>query len=327
MLSLTIFMTNITYGTDREVLSIAADWVREQHRVALVTVVKTWGSSPRPCGSLMVMRGDGQYAGSISGGCVEEDLIARFRDGDLVVTRPLLIDYGVKADDAARFGLPCGGHLTLLVEALAHHAPLDKLLDDIAANKLIRRRVCLNSGDVSLHPATAQEAFSADDNAVNQVFGPAWHLLLVGGGQLARYTARMALLLGYQVTLCDPRDSHREGWDESGVELSSAMPDEAVIALANHPRAAVVTLAHDPKIDDMALMEALKAKTFYVGALGSRRTSAARRERLLQLDLSAAEIARLHAPVGLAIGSRTPPEIALSIMAGITAARHGKTSP
>ena len=129
-------------------------------------------------------------------------------------------------------------------------------------------------------------------------------------------------MLGYQVTVCDPREEHRQGWQEEGVELVSSMPDEAVAALASHPRAVVVTLAHDPKVDDMALMEALQANSFYVGALGSRRTSDSRRQRLAQLGLEQAQIDRLQAPVGMDIGSRTPPEIALAIMAGITARRR-----
>ncbi|MDU9050776.1 MAG: XdhC family protein [Candidatus Electrothrix sp. Rat3] len=315
-------MADITYGTDREVLAAAADWVNAGQRVALVTVVKTWGSSPRPPGSLLVMRGDGRFEGSVSGGCIEDNLIARFCEKTLAVTRSMLISYGVQGGDAARFGLPCGGRLELLLEPLQDAAPLNALLADLKANKLVRRQVCLKTDEVTLHPAAPEEEFFADAETVNQIFGPSWHLLLIGAGQLARYTARIALLLGYQVTVCDPRDEHCRGWQEEGVELICTLPDEAATALADHPRAAVVTLAHDPRVDDMALMEALQNSTFYVGALGSRKTSADRRERLQQLELSTEEISRLHAPVGLDIGSHTPPEIALSIMAEITAARH-----
>lgn len=315
-------MTDISFGTDHEILGCAAEWVGEGWRTALVTVVRTWGSSPRPAGSMMVMRDDGRFEGSVSGGCIEDDLVARYCENELA-DLPAIIDYGVKADDAARFGLPCGGRLELLVEPLEHEAPLRSLLLELEQGKLVRRHVCLSSGEVSLHPAGPEENFNSDADGVNQIFGPSWRLLLVGAGQLARYTARIALLLGYQVTVCDPREEHRAGWFEPGVELIGIMPDEAVQALADHPRAAVVTLAHDPKVDDMALMEALKAETFYVGALGSMQTSKARRERLAQLELSDEQIDRLHGPVGLAIGSRTPPEIALAIMAGITAHRRG----
>jgi len=319
-------VTDITLGTDREVLGTATEWVHEGWRTALVTVIKTWGSSPRPAGSLMVMRDDGRFEGSVSGGCIEDDLLLRFRNDEISDSPPCIIDYGVKAGDAARFGLPCGGRLELLIEALQHEAPLRNLLARLDAGNLVRRQICLNSGEVSLHNAGPEENFNSDNDNVNQIFGPAWRLLLVGAGQLARYTSRIALLLGYQVTVCEPREEHRIGWQEEGVELVTSMPDEAVLALANHPRAAVVTLAHDPKVDDMALMEALKAKTFYVGALGSKKTNASRRERLTQLDLSDEDINSLHGPVGLDIGSRTPPEIALAIMAGITARRRNALS-
>ena len=316
-------MSDISFGTDREVLGCAADWVGEGRRTALVTVIRTWGSSPRPPGSLMVMRDDGRFEGSVSGGCIEDDLVARFRD-DQLAELPAIIDYGVKAEEAARFGLPCGGRLELLVESVDAEASLQTLLQQLDAGKLLRRHVCLNTGEVSLHPAGPDEDFSCDRDGVNQVFGPAWQLLLVGAGQLARYTARIALLLGYRVALCDPREEHTTGWEEPGVELLRAMPDEAVRSLADHPRAVVITLAHDPRVDDMALMEALRADTFYVGALGSKKTSESRRQRLAELDLSEEQIDRLHGPVGLNIGSRTPPEIALAIMAGVTAHRRNR---
>jgi len=314
-------MTDIAYGTDREIMTTAVEWMQDKQCIALVTVVKTWGSSPRPCGSLMLMRADGQCVGSVSGGCVEEDLFERFRTGELSVTRPILVDYGVKAGDAARFGLPCGGRLELLIEPLEQLAQIQTLLTHMDAGELVRRQVCLDTGEVSLHSANNTQEFSADEHTIHQVFGTAWQLLLIGAGQLARYTARMALMLGYQVTVCDPRETQAD-WYEEGISFITTMPDEAVIELASHSRAAIITLAHDPKVDDMALMEALKTNAFYIGALGSRKTSAARRERLQQLDLTEAQINRLHAPVGLSIGSKTPPEIALSIMAGITAARR-----
>ena len=319
-------MSDISHGSDREILQTALDWLSGGWRTALVTVVRTWGSSPRPPGALMVMREDGRFEGSVSGGCIEDDLVARFV-GEQLAALPALIDYGVKAGEAARFGLPCGGRLELLVEALEQPASLRSLLQKIDDGKLVRRHVCLNSGEVSLHAARPGEDFHADADGVNQLFGPAWQLLLIGAGQLARYTARMALMLGYRVIVCDPRDSHREGWSESGVEVIASMPDEAVQALAHHPRAAVVTLAHDPKVDDMALMEALGSDAFYVGALGSSKTSESRRQRLTEVGVSESDIGRLRAPVGLDIGSRTPAEIALAIMAGITAARRRNDRP
>ena len=198
------------------------------------------------------------------------------------------------------------------------------LLKSLNAGKLIKRRVCLNTGEVSLHPAIAADDFQYTDDTVQKVFGPAWQMLLIGAGHLSRYVAQIALMLDYRITVCDPREEYQQNWEMDGVEFTRAMPDDAVKSLTNHPRGIVLTLTHDPKLDDMALMEALESDAFYVGALGSQRSSDKRREHLLELGISADDLSRLHAPVGLRIGSHTPPEIAVSIVAEITAARHGE---
>lgn len=310
------------YGSDRELLETAVTWIGKGHHVALVTVVKTWGSSPRPVGSLMLMREDGIHSGSVSGGCVEEDLVSRYRHGQLADTFPTLIDYGVNRDDANRFGLPCGGRLELLIEKLQDTAQLDVLLDKVRSTTLVARRVCLATGEVSLHAAAAAEDFSYTQDAVKKVFGPRWLLLLIGAGHLSRYVAQIALMLDYRVVVCDPRESYMREWAMQGAELVNLMPDEAVHAYASHPRGSVIALTHDPKLDDMALMDALNTEAFYVGALGSKRNSESRRERLKTLGVSARQLQRLHAPVGLPIGSRTPPEIAVSIMAELTSKRR-----
>lgn len=307
-------------GADREVLEAALGWLRAGHRVGLVTVVRTWGSSPRPAGSLMALRDDGECAGSVSGGCVESDLVVRWRNGDIAAP-PTLIDYGIDSLQAARLGLPCGGRLELLVEELAGPAPLEQILSRIDAGALVSRRVCLNTGEVSLHPAAPGQDFEVTDAAVKKTFGPSWQMLLIGAGQLAGYVSRIALMLDYRVSVCDPREEMAD-WAMDGVGRVRLMPDDAVREIAGNPRCVIITLAHDPRLDDMALMTAFDTRAFYIGALGSQRTSDARRRRLLQLGVAEAELARLHAPVGLPIGGRTPPEIALSIMAGVTAERH-----
>jgi xanthine dehydrogenase accessory factor len=307
-------------GADREVLEAALGWLRAGRRVGLVTVVRTWGSSPRPAGSLMALRDDGEYAGSVSGGCVEADLVGRWRGGD-VAEPPTLIDYGVDSARAARFGLPCGGRLELLVEELPGPEPLARLLARLDAGELVCRRVCLGTGEVSLHPGTPARELEASEAAVLKTFGPAWDMLIVGAGQLAGYVARMALMLDYKVSVCDPREEMAD-WELAGVTRVPLMPDDAVRRIARNPRSVILTLAHDPKLDDMALMEAFDTRAFYIGALGSRRTSDVRRRRLLQLGVSGEQLTRLHAPVGLPIGGRTPPEIALSVLAGVTAERH-----
>ena len=307
-------------GADREVLDAAVGWLHEGRRVILVTVARTWGSSPRPAGSLMAIREDGRYAGSVSGGCVESDLVKRVARGELGEL-PTLVDYGVDGFQAARLGLPCGGRLELLVEDLPGAGQLETLFERIDEGELVARRVCLNTGEVSLHSASVSQDFSISPDAVQKTFGPVWQMLIIGAGQLAGYVSRIALMLGYRVVVCDPREE-TAGWEMPRVERVSLMPDDAVRDIARNPRSVILTLAHDPKLDDMALMEAFETHAFYIGALGSRRTSDGRRRRLLRLGVQERQLERLHAPVGLPIGGRTPPEIAVSICAGITAERH-----
>ncbi|WP_455207380.1 XdhC family protein [Kaarinaea lacus] len=310
------------YSTDREILQTAIDWLELDHQVALVTVAKTWGSSPRPAGSMLVMREDGIHAGSVSGGCIEEDLVSRYKSHELTERFPNLINYGVDRQDALRFGLPCGGRLELVVEQLESAAPLRTLLQRITSGQLVARRVCMNTGEVSLHSSSEVSDFRYTEEELIKVFGPSWHILLIGAGHLTRYVAGIALMLDYNVTVCDPREEYRAGWDMEGVNFTHIMPDDAVKQIVNQHRTILITLAHDPKLDDMALMEALTDNIFYVGALGSQRSNDQRRERLRELGVSQQQLQKLHAPVGLAIGSHTPPEIAVSIMAGITAARN-----
>jgi xanthine dehydrogenase accessory factor len=310
------------YSTDREVLETAVRWLGQGRRVALVTVARTWGSSPRPAGALMLMDDDGAMSGSVSGGCVEQDLLRRYRDHQLGDELPTLVDYGIDRAEATRLGLPCGGRLELLVEQLDSAVPLEHMLEQIRAGRLVTRRVCLATGEVSLHASAPATDFDYDTDYLTKVFGPRWQLLLIGDGHLARYVAQLGLLLDYRVIICDPRDDYEPGETMAAVERVHMMPDEAVGTYATHPRCAVVTLSHDPKLDDLALLDALGSAAFYVGALGSQRNSALRRERLKTLGLTPAQLRRLHAPVGLFIGSRSPPEIALSILAGITAERN-----
>jgi xanthine dehydrogenase accessory factor len=309
---------------DIEVLAAAAAWLRDGRRVALATVLRTWGSSPRPPGSLLAMSDRGGIAGSVSGGCVEEALLARYRDGELALPGPTLVDFGVDREDAARFGLPCGGRLELLVEELDETGPVDELLARTRDGELTARQVDLDSGQVSLLHAGPGVDFRLSGNRVTRTFGPAWQLLLIGDGQLARHLAGMARQLGYRVIVCEPREAFRTESPVDGVAYTSAMPDDAVLALGERlGRTAVVTLAHDPRQDELALTAALESAAFYIGALGSRRTAEARLRRLSSLNYTAAQLARIHGPAGLEIGSKRPAEIALSILAEITATRNG----
>lgn len=310
---------------DLQVLTSARDWRRAGHAVWLVTVIETWGSAPRPPGALLAMRDDGAVAGSVSGGCVEDDLIERVRKGERV-GRPSLVAYGVTKDEAARFGLPCGGNLRLVQEPLGDTGWIDALLARTARHELVARVVDLASGAVTLEPARRGEAFSFDGTTLRALFGPRWRLFVVGAGQLTRALAPIALALDFEVIVCDPREEYHAGLagaDLPGVTFSRAMPDDLAIELQLDPHTAVVALTHDPKLDDLVLLEALKSPAFYVGALGSRGNTAKRKERLALFDLTRAEIDRLHGPIGLDIGSRTPAEIAVSIAAEIVSVRNG----
>ena len=310
------------YGTDQEVLHTAYEWLRHGHEVALVTVLKTWGSSPRPPGSLMVMRRDKVLNGSVSGGWVEEDLRQRYHDQQLSDTYPTLVNYGVKRDDATRFGLPCGGRLELLVEQPGDTEQLQQLLESLQQQQLMARHVDLRTGKVTLQDARADQDFMYTNIYVRKIFGPQWNMLLIGAGHLSQYVSQMALMLGYRVIICDPREEYAHNWQVEGTELTTLMPDDAVQHYTRQARSIVVALTHDPKLDDMALLDALQSPAFYVGAIGSQRNCDLRRQRLKELGISSSQLQRLHAPVGLTIGSHTPPEIAVSILAEITQQRN-----
>jgi xanthine dehydrogenase accessory factor len=307
---------------DLQVLHQARAWRAEGHAVWLVTVLETWGSAPRPPGALLAMRADGLVAGSVSGGCVEDDLIDRVRKGERVAT-PSLVSYGVSKEEAARFGLPCGGNLRLVQEPLGDTAWINEVLARTERHELVARVVGLASGAVRVEPAHRGESFAFDGTTMRALYGPRWRMLVIGAGQLSRSLAQMALGLDFEVIVCDPREEYHLTWDVPGTTFSKAMPDDLAIELRLDPHTAVVAVTHDPKLDDLALLEALKSPAFYVGALGSRGNTAKRKERLALFDLSAAEIARLHGPIGLDIGSRTPAEIAVSILAEIVAVKNG----
>jgi xanthine dehydrogenase accessory factor len=314
-------------GVDCEVLNTCARWLAAGHAVLLATVVRTWGSAPRPPGALLAVRADGCLVGSVSGGCIEDDLVERVRRGDIDPTRPSTTRYGVDAAEARRFGLPCGGTLELVLEPLGAASGIAALCKALADGRLVARSLDMTTGTVTLTGAHAAEGLAFDGTHLVTVHGPRYRMLVIGAGQLSRYLSAAAVGLGYRVIVCDPRESFVGEWNVPGTELLRTMPDDAVLALRLDARSAVIALTHDPKLDDLALMEALKTPAFYVGALGSRRNNAARRERLREFDLTDAELARLHGPAGLYIGSRTPPEIAISILAEITAAKNGVALP
>ncbi|MBL8519218.1 MAG: XdhC family protein [Betaproteobacteria bacterium] len=308
---------------DLEVLESARRWIGEGHRVWLVTVTQTFGASPRPPGSLMVMRDDGVIAGSVSGGCIEDDLVAR-RDA-FAGPIPALESYGVDAEQARRFGLPCGGQLQVLVESALDGTRFDALFAKISAGEVFARVVDLRDGSWSYRPAGPGDETAIGEKDFSCIHGPRWRMLIIGASEIARYLAEMAKTLDFQVFVCDPREEYRSAWRVEGIAFLDGMPDDAVTAFRPDPHTVIVAVSHDPKLDDMALIEALKTDAYYVGAVGSQKTSDERRRRLREVpefELGERDVARLHGPVGLAIGSRTPPEIAVAILAELIALRN-----
>ncbi|MDO8251024.1 MAG: XdhC family protein [Rhodoferax sp.] len=316
---------------DLRVLTDALQWRRAGHAVTLVTVVETWGSAPRPPGALLAVRDDGVVSGSVSGGCVEDDLIAQTRAAlqDRAATppqaleRPSMLAYGVSKEEAAHFGLPCGGTLRLVREPLVDTSWVEELLERTTRHELVARQLTLSTGGVRLLPAVRGQAMHFDGSVLSCVFGPQWRLLLIGAGQLSQAVAQMALMLDFEVLVCDPREEYAATLRLDGVKRVMGMPDDVVRALVPDAHTAIVALTHDPKLDDMALLEALTSEAFYVGALGSRRNQAARKQRLAEhFGLTPKALARLHGPVGLFIGAKTPAEIAVSVMAHIVQVKN-----
>ena len=314
-------------SVDIEVLRTADEWRRSGRKVALGTIVKTWGSAPRPIGAMVAVRDDGQVAGSVSGGCVEDDLVDKVKAKLVSWTRPEIFTYGVTNEEATRWGLPCGGTLQLVMEPLSEASGIEELLKKIGSQQLVRRRLDMESGRATLESGRWQDVLEFDGRVLSTVHGPRWRLVLIGAGQLTRYLAEMARMLDYHVVVVDPREEYAAGWDLAAVPINRGMPDDVVRELELDGHSALVALTHDPKLDDLALMEALKSVAFYVGAIGSKKNNDARRVRLREFDLSDEEIARLRGPVGLYIGSKTPPEIAVAILAEMTAVRHGVKEP
>ncbi len=315
---------------DTEVLNAVCDWLEAGHTAHLFTVVQTWGSAPRPVGALLAIRDDGRVKGSVSGGCIEDDLILRVRQGEFQGCEARRLTYGVSTEEARRFGLPCGGKLELIAESLTQSDWVHDLARRVRSGQLVERTLELKTGNVTLRglgcQSSQRSSITLSDTHLRTLHGPQWRLFIVGAGQISDYLAPMAQAVGFAVTVCDPREEYADTWNVPGTKLLKGMPDDELLNFRPDTRTAIVMLTHDPKLDDLALIDALPSAAFYVGALGSLRNQAARRERLMtHFNVSEDHFARLHGPVGLNIGSRTPPEIAVSIMAQIIAKKNALT--
>ena len=317
------------------VLRHLRDWRGQGKRALLATVVRTWGSSPRPVGSIMGLCETGAVVGSVSGGCIEDDLIVRYTQASkagisdaLHDGPPQLLRYGITADEAHRFGLPCGGTLELLLEFNPSAAPLTALVQRLESGGLVQRVTDLASGEVHLESVSQIDELSIDSRTLKNTYGPEYRMLLIGAGQMAEYLASMALFNGFQVTVCDPRSEYAGSWSVPGVSILSDWPDDAVKAFKPDRRCCVLALTHDPKLDDIALLEALQSDAFYVGAIGSRSNNAERHRRMIEhFGQTEESLARLRGPIGIYIGSKTPAEIAVSVMAEVLAVKNAVPLP
>lgn len=293
------------------VITAARSWAGEP--MALATVVSTWGSAPRPRGSHMLVHADGRFEGSVSGGCVESDILQTA--ADVIAGAPFQLKrYGVADASAWEVGLPCGGEIAVMVQPVSAMGFDPELFDRIAEARAEGRALTVTTDLVTGHsdvrPQETGEVF------VNR-YDPPRRLLIVGAVQIAQALAQLSTTLGIETVVIDPRARFLTAERFPGTTLDDRWPDEAIAALRPDPATAVVTLSHDIKIDDPALIAALATDAPYVGALGSRRSHAARRERLAAAGLSNAQIDRVDGPVGLDIGAIGPSEIALSIAAAM----------
>lgn len=333
-------MIRLMDETASDPLTAAADWLQGARKVAMATVTRTWGSAPRPEGSQMAIRDDGAFSGSVSGGCVEGAVISEaenaLRDG-----KPRNLKFGVSNEDAWAVGLACGGTIEIHLAPLLAH-PQQSALHELKHARDLRRAVVLAtdlaSGESVLrYPANAAGDALAeaarvqarrDESATVEVGGRDWFLTvinppldlaIIGAVHIAQPLARMATLADYAVRVIDPRSAFATNERFPGVSLSLDWPDEALGAKPPGPRSAVVALTHDPKLDDPGLSAALKSDAFYIGALGSRTTHARRLERLRAKGFSGTQLERIRGPIGLNIGARSPAEIAIAVLAQMTA--------
>jgi len=312
-----------------DVLAQLLAWQRAGCRAVLVTVLDTYGTSPRPAGSLAAIREDGAVAGSVSGGCVEDVLtrhvMARWAQApDVALPRCERLCYGQDEAEQARLRLPCGKQVHLSVEYGLEADALAHLVQALRARQTVVRTLDYADGRVELAPAGCGDrpGLVSDAGGHSHVLGPASRLILIGANDVAAYLAQIALTLDFDVTVCEPRAAYRAVWRVPGVALVEAMPDDLIRGCGCDARTAVVAVSHDPKLDDLALIEALALPCFYVGVVGSRASAPKRRERLSMFDVTAAQMARLHSPAGLPLGSRTPAQIAVSVAGELLACQQ-----
>ena len=302
------------------VLGAVQAWRAGGHSVAMATVIETWGSAPRRVGSHLAIRDDGLFEGSVSGGCVEGDVItealALLPDGGAK-----RLDYGVADASAWEVGLACGGKISVLVQAVDDRHFPPALIDALVAARVAGTPLTLAT---DLAAGTTVAADAAGDDRFVQTYAPPLRLAVIGAVHIAQALVPIATLLGYATLVIDPRGLFAADARFDGVTLDDGWPDEALARWRPNAASAVVALTHDPKLDDVALAAALRSPAFYIAALGSRKNHAGRLERLAALGFDDAALARVHGPAGLDIGAAGPSEIALSIAAQMVARWRGR---
>jgi xanthine dehydrogenase accessory factor len=315
---------------DLSVIKQLCSWLESKQNVWLCTVINTWGSAPRLPGSLLACNGDGVVVGSLSGGCIEDDLIEQLRDGRLAADKPEYKIYGETQAEVERFKLPCGGTLGILIEPIC--ADQQTHFRTIESSLQNRQTICREQHWQDKHTTIIQNGeapgihFEKNEQGqplrIRQIYGPATHLFIIGVSEVSQALAQFALATGFRVTICDPRPSMIKQWSIENTTTVTAMPDDALRQHATDRASAIVAVTHDPRIDDMGLMDAFETDAFYIGAMGSKKSSDNRRQRLQALGVSETQLKRLHAPIGLDIHSKTPAEIAIAIVAELIKVRN-----
>lgn len=328
------------------VISSVLKWLKEDEPVWLCSITKTWGSSPTPAGTLMAYCKKHGVAGTLSGGCIEEDLLEKMQLGTLLINQnkqqfPIEMIYGGSQEEQSKFVLPCGGQLHILVEYLhatleviEHFSSLEYFLHQ---REIIGRKVAVHSGEITLLTENIQRGisrvaecsvqnknqnFTDTTNAKEKVYiehimGPAYQMLLIGASEVARCVAELALSLDFEVSVWDHREEFIRNWQVQNVEVYQGSPEKLINEKFTDENNAIIALAHDPRVDDFALVDALSTKAFYIGAIGSKNTCRKRRERLVNYVGPPELLDKMHSPVGIDIGSKTPFEIAISVMAHV----------
>lgn len=303
-------------------------WLNQGIQPWLATVIETYGSSPRPEGSMMIYHPDRGIIGSLSGGCIEQELLHQLSTNNLPepLSFPSIIRYGESVEQRSRLALPCGGHLDILIEKieLKDRPHFERIENALTSRQWISRHIDLSKPNIKTITEINDLDIQRTPNEIIHTLKPYDKLLLIGAGEVSRCLAEICKNLEFEITLCDFRDEFLQGWKVEGVEIIKTMPDDLIASSFHDNHCAIVALAHDPRVDDMAMMQALKTDAFYVGAMGSLITSNKRRERLLELELQDKQIEKLHAPIGVNIHSRTPYEIAVSIAAQLIAERSNR---